>query len=273
MMEGGPPLETIAGFPTYVSRVGSGVRRALMIHCSQGHSGNWTGVEAALLDKLKMTTFDRPSHGRSAAWTGGRDGKGIHDLTTEIAGRLIDKRADVIGHSYGATVALRLAMEWPDQVRSLVMIEPVLFAAIRDLPVFAEVQGLMDHLAGLLDAGDNLAAAEAFFRAVEPAGDFGALSDNQQARLAASVVNVVEECGATIYDEAGLLAPGRLEKIRQPVLLLESTSPPRGVREVHEALCARIPQAQRVIVVGAGHMLPITHPENVAGEIAAFLKI
>jgi lipase len=37
---------------------------------------------------------------------------------------------DVIGHSFGGTVALRLAVERPDLVRSLVLIEPVFVAAL-----------------------------------------------------------------------------------------------------------------------------------------------
>ena len=103
-MEGGPPLTHIAGHPTHVMRMGAGVRRALFIHCTLAHSGAWTGVSAALLDKLSMTAFDRPGHGRSAPWTGGDDGKALHDMTTEIAGQLIDRRAD--------DVATAMARPW-----------------------------------------------------------------------------------------------------------------------------------------------------------------
>ena len=272
-MEGGPPLTTVAGHPTHVVRVGSGVRRALFIHCSLAHSGAWTGVEAALLDKLQMTAFDRPGHGRSALWLGGEDGAGGHTLVTNIAGKLIDKRADVIGHSYGATVALRLAMEWPEHVRSLVMIEPVFFAAIRGTPEYDAAKGMIDTLRGLIAKGDRMQAAQIFHDATNPDLPFTRLSDDRQKRLASRIDIVVEESPATFDDTTGMLDPGRLEKIKQPVLLLESANPPVGVRAVHEALCARIPQTQRVIIAGAGHMAPLTHPENVAGEIAAFLKI
>lgn len=272
-MEGAPPLAKIAGHPTHVTRMGQGVRRALFIHCTLAHSGIWTGVQAALLDKLQMTAFDRPGHGLSAPWTGGDDGTKLHSLVTNIAGSLIDKRADVIGHSYGATVALRLAMEWPEHVRSIVMIEPVLFAAIRGTPTYDEARGMIDEMRRLIAAGDRLSAARLFNDLTNPELPFDGLSEERQKRLASRIDIVVEESPATFDDTTGMLAPGRLEKIRQPVLLLESSNPPVGIRAIHEALCARIPQAQRVIIAGAGHMAPLTHPENVAGEIAAFLKI
>ncbi|MEC7764006.1 MAG: alpha/beta hydrolase [Pseudomonadota bacterium] len=272
-MEGAPPLATLAGHPTHVVRMGRGVRRALFIHCSLAHAGIWTGVQAGLLDKLQMTAFDRPGHGLSAPWTGGDDGAKLHALVTDIAGQLIDRRADVIGHSYGATVALRLAMDWPEHVRSLVMIEPVLFAAIRGTDLFDQASGMIDQLRAFLASGDRMAAARTFNDLTNPELPFDSLPAERQKRLASRIDIVVEESSATFDDTTGLLAPGRLEKIKQPVLLLESANPPVGIRAIHEALCARIPQAQRVIIAGAGHMAPLTHPENVAGEIGAFLKI
>lgn len=272
-MESGVPVERITGFPTHVARMGAGVRRALFIHCTLAHSGAWNGVAAVLLDKLAMTAFDRPGHGRSGPWTGGEDARGLHDLTTRIAGQLIDRRADVIGHSFGATVALRLAMERPEQVRRLVLIEPVMFAAIKTHPAFAEVEDMLGRVRAAIDAGDATLAARTFNDAVNPELPFDGLDATRQASMVKRVDLVLAESGVTLYDAPGLLAPGRIEKIKQPVLLLESGSPPRGVRDVHEAICARLPHVQRVVIVGAGHMSPLTHPVNVAGEIATFLKI
>lgn len=268
-----PGQELVAGFPTQVVRVGSGVRRALFIHCTLGHSGTWNGVEAGLLEKLSMTAFDRPSHGRSGAWSGEGGARGLHDLTTRIAAGLIDKRADVIGHSYGATVALRLALEHPAKVRTLTLIEPPLFALARGTKAFAAHAAAMEKFDAALATGDADAAARLFHEAINPDAPWEDLPERGRARLTTQIARVGEERDVTRDDVVGLCTPGRLEAVTQPVLLMEGTVSPPIVREVHGVLTGRLPNVRRVLVAGAGHMAPLTHPDNVAGEIAVFLKV
>lgn len=268
-----PSEPRIAGHPTHVVETGRGVRRALFVHCTLGHSGTWAGVFAALGNKLAMTAFDRPGHGRSAPWRGDGGSLGLHSLTTQIAARLAGKRSDLVGHSYGATVALRLAMERPELVRSLTLIEPPLFRLVEGTPEqaahFADMAGFEEALA----AGELEAAARIFNDAVNFESPWEALSDRARARLAQQIDLVGQDTGVTMDDVAGLGAPGRLEEVRVPVLLIEGSDSPPVFHAVQAVLATRLPNARRVVAAGAGHMSPMTHPENVAGEIEAFLKL
>ena len=72
-------------------------------------------------------------------------------------------------------------------------------------------------------------------------------------------------------DRERLLAPGRLEALDLPVLLLEGAQSPPIVAAIQSVLAARLPRAKRAIVPGAAHMLPITHPREVAELIRASL--
>ena len=152
------PRALKAGFDTFWTSFGQGPRAALMIHCSLASSAAWGGVARHLSGALTMTAFDMPGHGRSGSW----DARGeIQGVTAGIAADFLDAPADVIGHSFGATVALRLAVERPDLVRTLTLIEPVFFAvAIADQPAVAR-----DHAVESADfeaamaAGDHVAAA------------------------------------------------------------------------------------------------------------------
>jgi len=51
------------------------------------------------------------------------------------------------------------------------------------------------------------------------------------------------------------------------VTLVEGSKSPKIIQSIHSALCGRIAHAQRVVVIGAGHMSPVTHPKQVAAII------
>ena len=126
----------LAGHPSNLSSYGFGPRKGLLLHCSLGHGGAYTKMGAALGGALSLTGFDQPGHGRAADW--GYDGD-LQDRVTDMALDLLSEPMDVIGHSFGGTVALRLAVERPQMVRSLALIEPVMMAvAKRDNPMAME---------------------------------------------------------------------------------------------------------------------------------------
>lgn len=238
-----------------------------------GQAAACAGVQAQLLDKLDMIAFDRPGHGQSGPWSGEGGAVGLLDLTTRMAAALAGKPTDIIGHSFGAIVALRLAMTRPDLVRSLTLIEPPLFAAIDGTPSHAAQAEAMEAVRRAFEEGDSPRAAQIFNDAVNPETPWEGLPDPARASLAQRIGLVVAESPITGDDAAGLLAPGGLEAIAAPVLMMQGSASPAIFAETMTALAARLPKARRAVAVGAGHMLPLTHPANVAGEIAAFLKL
>ncbi|MFC6639182.1 alpha/beta fold hydrolase [Sulfitobacter sp. JBTF-M27] len=90
--------------------LGKGDRRALALHCTMAFGGAWKGLSNAL-PELTMLAPDMPSHGRSADWDE------VSDFSdTVYAGTLAvmdETPMDVIGHSFGAVTALRLAVAHP----------------------------------------------------------------------------------------------------------------------------------------------------------------
>ena len=123
------PKELRAGFPVHWRDFGTGPDHAVLLHCALASSKAWTGLAERLGDRLRMIAPDMPGHGRSARWDHRCD---MHDQVTAIARDCLGAGGHVIGHSFGATVALRLAIEVPDLVHSVTLIEPVLFAAARE---------------------------------------------------------------------------------------------------------------------------------------------
>ena len=262
-------LREVAGLAVRVSEYGKGARPALLMHCSLAHSGAWAGMMAHLDDLLRATAFDLPGHGGSAALPEGRD---LLDQTTAIAGALIGEPAVVIGHSFSAIAALHLGLERPELVRALVLIEPVLFAAAHGTEEFSAHEEAMLPFAESIARGRPAEAARHFMALWGDGRPWQALPEAQRSYLAERIHLIPAGYPATHEDRPRLLAPGRLEALGLPVLLLEGAASPPVIGAIGNVLFHRLSNATRRVIPGAGHMLPVTHPEQSAGAIRDFLR-
>lgn len=253
----------------HVRRFGSG-REVLALHCSLAHGGAWSAV-AAHLPGMTVVAPDLPGHGRSPDWDGRCD---FHTLTTwECLELLPEAPVDLIGHSFGATVALRMALERPEAIRTLTLIEPVLFAAARaaEDPAWQQNVEALRPFAESMAAGDREAAAAAF-QAVWGGGvPFADIPASQRDYIAARIHLIAVMDPMFQQDTAGLLAYGRLEALGLPVLLIEGAKSPPVIAAIQTELARRLPQVTRAVVPDAGHMSPLTHPAEVAARVAAHL--
>ena len=251
-----------------------GARPLLALHCSLAHAGAWSGL-VDHLSGVTVTALDQPGHGRAADWDGVTD---MHGLTTRLSIEMAEAMGggipiDVIGHSFGATVALRMALERPDLVRSLVLIEPPLFAAARagGSPAFALFK--VEHLAVAqsLAEGRKEDAAAMFHGLWGNGAAFADLPARQQHYMIDRIHFIAAQNPFLLDDSAGLLRYMGLESIGVPVLMVEGAASPAIVRAVQDELARRLPQVKRLVVPGAGHMVPITHPDEVATAVMAHL--
>lgn len=245
-------------------------RRALAIHCTLGHSGAWRGVAAALKEDLSLLAVDLPSHGKSGVW----DRKGnLHDVATDMVRSVIDGPMDLIGHSFGATVALRIAVESPELVRSLTMIEPVYFAAaMQDRPaLWEEYKRSNAALEAAFATGDDREAARVFHRDWGDGTDWEDLPERMRDHMARLVHYVPASSPFLHHDSAGLLEEGRMARAAMPAVLIEGDGSPAMSAEIAKSLARRLPDASRVVIKGAGHMLPLTHPEAIVAPVRALL--
>lgn len=249
---------------------GTGPQNALLLHCTLGASGAWRGVAGQLGDGLTMTGFDMRGHGRSKDWDGSAD---YHSTCTADANCFLKQPMHLIGHSFGATLALRLALERPEMVRSLTMIEPVLTSAVADTKAFDEYQLSFQPVADALQRGDHEAAAEAFSRDWGTGADWSGLPAEMRAYMATRIGFISAAEPAVNQDNAGMVTAGRLEAMDCPVLLMKGSNSPNIITEINAALLARLPNATQVTIEGASHMAPVTHSRQVATAISTFLAL
>ena len=213
-----------------------------------------------------MMAFDLPGHARSADWDDTRD---YSQLSAEIAESFCEQPMELIGHSFGATVALRLAATRPDLVTRLTLIEPVFFAAAiaRGGQVVEDHERLFAPFVKAIEAGDRTAAAHVFTDIWGTGQRWEDIPQRQRDYLA-DRIHLIPAQTAGIYDDnAGLLRTGALEKICCQVLLVEGGKSPAIIGAILNALEPRFENVRRIDVAGAGHMVPITHPLAVAAAI------
>ena len=256
--------------PTRIYDCG-GPRPLLALHCSLAHGGAWSGL-ATLMRHLTIFAPDQPGHGRGSVWNTDRP---LHDQAFDesvaVAAHLGQGAAvDLIGHSFGATLALRMALERADLVRSLTLIEPVIFAAARAAqdPAFGPFQARHLAFAALVEQGQHREALAMFH------GDWGngegldQIPPRTVGYMQDRIALIAGQNPTLLDDQAQLLRPGGLEGITVPVLFVEGGASPPIVAAIHRALMVRMPAARRLIVPGAGHMVTLTH----AGAIAPTLQ-
>ncbi|MCV2874279.1 alpha/beta hydrolase [Defluviimonas sp. WL0050] len=262
------PQEDRAGFPTHWQTFGTGPRPALAVHCSLASSNAWAGVAERLADRITLTAFDLPGHGRSADWTGAGD---FLTRATQIAASFVEEPLDLIGHSFGAVVALRLAIAAPDAFRTLTLIEPVLFAATKGEPVWEEHLQNDALFEQMMEVGDREAAARAFTAMWGTGVDWQAMDDRNRRELTDRIHLIGAGRPALFEDSGGILAPDALESLDMPVLLIRGEASPPIIERIAENIAARLPDVGIATVPGAAHMVPITHPAQTAGLIGVNL--
>lgn len=262
------------GVATHWRVFGAGDMQVLALHCSLAHQGAWAGL-ALGLPGVTLTAPDLLGHGRSADWDGRSD---FHSLATRQAMGLLRAMPDgpvhLIGHSFGATVALRMALEDMDRIASLTLFEPVLFCAARAAggPAFADHLAAHAPFAEALEAGDLDAAAESF-QAIWGRGErFCDLPTGQRRYIVDRIGLIAAQNATLLEDAAGILAYGRLESLGVPTLLVQGGESPAVIDVINAELARRLPQARRATVAGAGHMLPITHAAECAALVSEFLQ-
>ena len=246
------------GFAPHVSRMGRGPRPVLALHCTLAFSGAWGGLARAIGDRVTLIAPDMPSHGRSADWDGTSN---FADTVFDASLACLTEPMDVIGHSFGAATALRLAVLRPDLVRTVTMIEPVFFCIARldapDLLAKHDIQAeaFLDDLA----KGEAETAARLFNRVWSDGPRWPDMPEQVRAAMTRAI-HVVPDTSAFLYEDTEALVP-RLGDIQAPALLVRGENCLPVITAVNAGLARRIPGAEEAVIEGAGHMAPITHAQ------------
>lgn len=261
----------MAALSPYWREAGSG-RPVVCLHSNASTSGQWRALMERLSGRFRVIAVDAYGAGRSPDWPAGTPGR----LEDEVAllEPLLQGLADfhLVGHSYGAAVALKAALRHGARVKSLALYEPTLFALLlaRD-PDHPAVRGIRDaasDAAAAVARGDLDAAGQRFIDYWMGEGAWAAMPAARRPAVAQSMRGIRYWAHALMSEPTPLAAFAQLEL---PVLYMVGGRSPASSRGVFELLAPVLPQAQVAQLEQLGHMGPVTHPEVVNAAIEAHL--
>ena len=179
-------------------------------------------------------------------------------------------RAHVVGHSFGGCIALQLALEAPEVVHSLGLLEPALI-------VGANAQGYREALAGATqryrEAGAEVAVDEFWQPRFGPG--YRAWLDRV---LPGAFAQEMADAGTWFELEASTVPDWSFDevaarRITQPALVVlgsESDALWSRFGETYRLLLNWLPRAEGFVLPGATHGLQLQNPQGIARALADF---
>lgn len=180
------------------------------------------------------------------------------------------ERAHVVGHSSSAVIALQLALDFPEAVHSLALMEPA-----RPVPPTDEqAEFIRDFVAPAVQryrAGDKAGAVDTF-----AGGVFG--SDYRrplEQGLPGVFEQAVADADAFFAEELPALQGWSFtqedaRRITQPVLAVRGENTAPTFPERLELLCSWLPDVEHFELAGATHLLHLQNPHGMAEGLASF---
>lgn len=252
----------------------AGERTVLCLHCSTGSSRQWQSLAALLREEHRVLTPDLLGYGDNPPWPA----QGRLSLELEVRrllGRIphAARGLDVVAHSFGAAVAVKLARMHPQRVRSLILYEPALFGLLREdrqaTAALARILATAGHVGSALSRRDDEAAAARFIDFWSEQGSWKAMPEARRRSIRAVIHKVRADFHALLADKMSLADIARMDI---PVLCMSGERSPAATRRIADLLTRTFPRARRVRIEDAGHMGPLTHAAAVNARIEEFLR-
>jgi pimeloyl-ACP methyl ester carboxylesterase len=235
---------------------GSGAPAIVLIHSIGGSRADWSAVAPRLAKRHRVVLVDLPGHGRSPAASSRPTVPEASAALARTLSKMKIERAVLVGHSYGALVALQTAIDRPKSAAAVVVVDASSFMAADS---------------------ERIAQAEKFLTeryTVYVSAVFSGMSNDQALgdSLAARALRVPQPVLSAYFRDSWRedLRP-KIRSLKTPVFLVatEATWP---VGESWTSARRRLgyetagPAVGRRII-GSGHMVALDQPDSLAAVI------
>lgn len=266
-----PERPGLEGFELEFTTRGAG-EPLLLVH--GGLLTGWFALlsrEAALLERYRLISYHRPGYGRSSIPSAAVSLETQSWCCRALLRHLGVEKAHVVGHSIGGCIALQLALDAPDAVRSLVLLEPPVLTAVKDLSKGGQA---LRESAQRWQQGDRSGAIDVFMRGAVDPGYQKFFED----RWPAGMQDLIDGASAFFMTDQPSLqgwkfTAAEAHRITQPVLLVigdgsDRVNPIRS--QVQRSLLEWLPHAEPFTLADSTHLLPLQNPSELAKALVDF---
>lgn len=236
----------------------------VLIHGTGRDRSHWTHSLPELTRHATAYAIDRRGRGKS----GDADRYAIEREAEDVLALIdaIGKPPFLLGHSYGAIVALEAALR-TDRLQGLILYEPPLSVGADQVP-----PELGDKLEALMATGDREAVLVTFLR--EGPRYPPEVIAAQQARpdwsdrlgFAHTLPRETQAVPRYVFE------PSRLTGLHVPTLLLLGSESPPFFRQAIEALDTALPESEVVVLLDQHHNAMEAAPALFAGAVHRFIE-
>jgi len=263
-------LAAIDGVELAYELRGSG-EPVVLIHW--GVSARWAEpllAERVLAESYRLLRYDRAGFGGSSKVDGPISMADHAEHCRLLMRQLGIERAHVVGHSSSALIALQLALDAPDAVHSLALMDAARPAPTTETQTVF-VREVAEAAIARYRAGDVAAAVDIWARGV-----FGPGYRVPLDRGAPGLFDEIVTCADTFFAQElpavqqWSFAETDARRIAQPVLAVVGENSAPTFRERRDLLLSWLPTVEPFDLPGATHLLHIERPHEMAEALSAF---
>lgn len=245
----------------------------VLIHSSVSGNRQWRALIDALKDRYRVLAVNLFGYGETTPWpnTSPQSLYAQAQLVLALC-EDIESPVHLVGHSFGASVAMKAASLLGPRVGKLVLLEPNPFYLLKQhgrTEAFLESRALRDHVKCFGSLGDWPKVAERFADYWLGDGSWSAMPEKRRQAFAASLPPNLHEWDAVMNEETTV---SEWSRGTAKTLVVSAADTRRPIREIVEILSGSCPSWHFRQLSDGGHMAPLTRPDLVNPIVRQFLE-
>jgi len=247
----------------------------MLVHSSVSGARQWRRLMDDLKDEFHVRAVNLYGYGKTPPWSSGAP-QSLDDQA-RLVETALPTNADtvcLVGHSFGGSVAMKVAARLPGRVTRLVLLETnpfYLLAQAGRADAFAEATDLRNWVKKFGWMSEWATAAERFADYWGGAGSWQNMPAERRNAFAEALKPNYFEWDAVMEETTPAEQWARL--LPRSTLLVSDPNTVLPIREITAILRRSCPMWTYQEIAGGGHMAPLTRPDLVNPLVRSFLRL